>query len=121
MKDFRREDFGSIRIHKQVLAELVISAVQEIDGVSIISKDILSQLGDLIGLKRYPAVKVSIDKNDQISLEVRVSVRYGLNIPEVARHVQEVVREAVERATDIDLKDIHVNVQGIERRKDNEV
>ncbi len=121
MKDLGRVDFGSIKIHKKVLAELVISAVNDIEGVQIPPKDFLTNLAELTGLKLYPAVSVTIDQNNQVSLEVKVNVRYGLNIPEVARHVQEVIRDAIERTADIDLKDIHVNVQGIERRLKNEV
>ena len=121
MKDIGRVDFGSIKIHKKVLAELVISAVNDIEGVQIPTKDFLTNAAELLGIKIYPAVSVNIDKNNQVSLEVKVSVRYGLNIPEVARHVQEVIRDAVERTADIDLKDVQINVQGIERRPSHEV
>jgi len=121
MKDFGRVDFGSIKIHEKVMAELVIAAVNEIEGVQIPQKDFLTTAAELFGLKYHPAVSVNTDKNNQVSIEVKVLIRYGLNIPEVARHIQEVIRDAVERTADVDLKDIQVNVQGIERRVKNEV
>ena len=50
-----------------------------------------------------------------VALEVRVRIRYGLNIPDTAQHVQEVIREKFEQLTDIDLREVNVNVQGIEK------
>jgi len=46
-------------------------------------------------------------------MEVRICIRLGFNIPEVSRLLQETIRETVEKMTDIQLKDIHINIQGI--------
>jgi len=118
MRELGRIDFGSIRIHRKALAEIVVSALSDIEGLSLPPENALTQTIKLFGQKYYPSVRVVIDKNNQVSLEVKVVVRYGLNISEIARHAQEVIREAVERTADIDLKDININVQGIERRRD---
>ena|SRR3989338_989749 len=115
MRDDMNIDLGSIQIHKKVLGEITETAIKDIDGVRLIDKDMVNQFLELIGQKTSPGVFVQIDKNDQVSLEVKVVIRYGLNIPDTARHIQDVVRAAVEQTADISLKDIHVNVQGIER------
>ena len=50
-----------------------------------------------------------------MSLEIRVIIDYGINIPLVARQIQDVIQRAVEDAVDINLKEINVNIQAIER------
>ncbi len=113
MKEVNRVDFGSVKIHKRVLAEIVINALSEVHGVQRLLKNFFVQAEELLGAKRYPGISVIVDKNNQVTVEVSILVEYGLNIPEAAKQVQDVIREAIERTVDIDLKDIHVNVQGL--------
>ena len=42
-------------------------------------------------------------------------IKYGYNIPDTAARVQENVRQALEKMSNLSVKDINVNVQGIER------
>ena len=72
-------------------------------------------LPKLLVIKIIPAVSVTVDKDHQVSLEIRVIIYYGMNIPVVARQIQDVIQRAVEDAVDINLKEINVNVQAIER------
>ena len=115
MIDPSRVDLGSIQIHKKAIADITFSALSEIEGVSLIPNNIVSKLRGYWGDKHYSGIIVSIDKNSQVTIEVRVCVRYGISVQDVARQVQEAVRTAVERTVDITLKDINVNVHGIER------
>ena len=50
-----------------------------------------------------------------MSVALKVLVRYGVNLSDVSRRIQEVVMTAVERTADINLKDVDVNIQGVER------
>jgi len=115
MNDANKIDLGSIKVHKKVLAEIAMSAVNDINGVSLFRQDFSGLFGSLLGNKSYSGISVVVDKGNQVSIEVKVCVRYGLNIPDVARETQDAIREAVERTVDIDLKDVNVNIQGIER------
>jgi uncharacterized alkaline shock family protein YloU len=117
MIEENKVDLGSIQIHKKVIADIAASAMATINGVSLDSSDITSKLGEWLGRKNYQGINVRIDKSNQVTLEVKVNVRYGLNIPDVAREVQDTVRAAIEKTMDIDLKDINVNIQGIQRDK----
>ncbi len=115
MKDVNKIDLGSIKVHKKVLAEIAMSAVNNVKGVSLSRQDFSGFFGSLGGGSSYPGITVLVDKNNQVSIDVKVRVRYGLNIPDVAREAQDAVREAIERTVDIELKDVNVNIQGIER------
>ena len=108
-------DFGGIKIHKKAIAEIVLTAIRDIEGVSLLKQDFLGTLAELVGARRYPGIMVSIDKSNEVSIEVKVKVKFGLNVQEIARHVQDVVKSAIEKTVDIDIKDIHVVIYGIER------
>jgi len=116
MSEVNKVDLGSIKIHKKVLAEIAYSAVSDVKNVSLMTKDFMAGIGEFLGAKAYPGINVFLDKNNQVSIEVKIKVKYGVNIPDIARQVQDAVRDAVEKTIDIDLKDVHVNIQGIERR-----
>ncbi len=114
-KEESRTDLGLIRIHKNVIASIASLAATEIEGVKHIGKNLKSGLLELIDRQTVASIKVEIDKNDEVRVEIPVVIRYGFNIPEVASKIQENVRTAIEKMTNVVLKDINVNVQGIER------
>ena len=115
MIDSSRVDLGSIQVHKKAIADIAASALAEIDGVSLPAPNLVSKAKEILGYRSIPGIIVTVDKGNQVSIELRVLVRYGINIPDIARQIQELVRTAVERTIDISLKDINVNVQGIEK------
>jgi len=118
MMDFNRVDLGSVQIHKKAIADLAVTALAEINGVRLVPPDLKTKILKSLGQETYPGVVVSVDKNNQVTVELRVVVRYGISIPDIARQIQETVRNAIERTVDISLKDINVNVQGIERGRE---
>ena len=110
-------DLGSVQIHKKAIADIAHSALREIDGVYLVENDFKTTVLDLFGIKGYSGITVAEDDSRQVSVELKLVVRYGLNVPEIAREVQDIVRAAVLKAIDIHLKDVIVNVQGIEREE----
>ena len=116
MTGFSKMDSGLINYHRYVIADIAKAAVEEIDGVSLIPQDFLDTALELLGAKRCSGVEIRVDREaNAVALEVRVRVRYGLNIPDTAQHIQNVIREKFEQLTDINLREVNVNVQGIER------
>ena len=108
-------DLGSVQVHKTAIAEIAYSAATSIDGVSFPFQSITSKLYEYLTLKIYPGVKVDIDENHNISIEVKVIVRFRLNIADIAAQIQETIKNSIEQMVDINLKDINVNVVGVER------
>lgn len=115
MKKEQRIDLGSVQVHKKVFAEIIASALDHVDGVHLIEENIGNKLAGMFGQKEFPGVEVNVDENQEVTLEISILVRYGLNIPDAARQVQRAVKDAVDKTLDVTLKDINVNVQGIER------
>ncbi|MFA5320268.1 MAG: Asp23/Gls24 family envelope stress response protein [Candidatus Omnitrophota bacterium] len=108
-------DLGTIKIHKNVIASIASLAATEIDGVKKIGKDFKMGFCELIGKKTYSSIKVLIDKNDEVRVELPIVVKYNYNVPEIANKVQENVRNALEKMTNLTVRNINVAVQGIER------
>jgi len=108
-------DLGTIKIHKNVIASIAAIASGEIEGVKSIGKDFRSGILELWGKKVLCNIKVVIDKNGEVWVEIPLIIKYGYNIPDVADKVQENVRNALEKMTNLNIKDININVQGIER------
>ena len=112
----QKVDLGSVQIHKKVIAEIAAASLSEVEGVRLPPEDWRHFLGEVFGRQKCPGINVTIDKNHQVTLELKVYIRYGINIPDIAHQIQDSVRLAVERTADINLKEVNVNVQGIERR-----
>jgi len=108
-------DLGTVRIHKNVIASISALAAAEIEGVKRVGGDFKSGILELISRKSRPAIKVTIDKNEELWIDVPLIIKYGFNIPDVANRVQENIRNALEKMTSLAVKDININVQGIER------
>lgn len=108
-------DYGSVQIHKKVLEDICVATINEIEGVSLITEDLWGRLFKLLGRKNYAGIDVFIDKDNQVNIEVKVNVRYGLKLPLVAQQVQNTIREAIEKIAEVDLRDINVNIQSMER------
>jgi uncharacterized alkaline shock family protein YloU len=114
-RDESRNELGTVRIHKNVIASISSIAASEIEGVKKVGASFQSSLFELIGQKSFLAIKVDISKNEEVRVGIPLVIKYGYNIPEIASRVQENVRQALEKMSNLSIKDINVNVQGIER------
>lgn len=110
-----RTDLGTVRIHKNVIASIAAISSVEIPGVKRIGGDFKSGILELIGKKVLYSIKVELTKNDEVKIRVPLVIKYGFNIPDIANRVQENVRQALEKMTNLSVKDIDINVQSIER------
>lgn len=114
-KDETTTALGKIRIHRDVIASIASIAAMEVEGVKCIGDNFKIKLLKLLGRRSPMAVKVNFEKNDEVRLEIPIIIKYNFSIPEVASKVQENIRLALEKMTNIYIKDITVNIQGIEK------
>lgn len=114
----KRTDYGLIKIHKNVIAEIAAMAIKEVEGVSRISADLFTRaLNSLTKGKivRYP-VKIVFKENNEVEICISIIVNYGVSIPDVAAKVQENIKKTVEKMTGLYAADIHIKVKGVETR-----
>ena len=110
-----RTDFGAIKIHKDVIASIASLASLEVEGVKKIGGDFKASIYEMLGKKEQMGIRVEIDRNDEVRLNIPLVVKYGHNITEIARHVQENIQQSLEKMTDLAIKEINVSVQRIEK------
>lgn len=110
-----RNDLGVVRIHKNVIASISAIAAGEIEGVKRVGGGLRNGLLALVGQKSLAAIKVDISRNEEVRVDIPLIIKYGYNIPDIAGRVQENVRLALDKMSNLSIKDINVNVQGIER------
>ena len=104
---------GSINVSEDVISTMVRTAITEIDGVAGISNTAGAELAELIGIKTVSkGIKVQI-VDDTIKVDAVILVRYGCNIVNVAKEVQNSVTEAVQAITGIDKAEVNVHVSGV--------
>ena len=110
-----RTDLGAVRIHKDVIASITSLASLEVEGVKKIGGDFKASIYELLGKKEQRGIGVEIDRNNEVKLNVPLIVKYGYNITEIARSVQESIQQSLEKMTNLTIKEINVNVQRIEK------
>ena len=90
----REQDNGQITYANEVISTIVSVATTEVDGISAIAGN-----SGLLGKGKLPrGVRVDMNGED-VSVDVSVTVDYGMPIQKVGRSAQENVRKSIESMT----------------------
>ena len=114
-KDIMNTKGDCIKISDEVIAVIAGIATTETEGVaSVGAGGIAANWTELISGKKNNSkgIKVEIEEKN-VSIEIQLVVKYGVNIPEVASSVQYAVKNAVEEMTGLSVEKIDVKVIGI--------
>ncbi|MDU1538811.1 Protein of uncharacterised function (DUF322) [uncultured Clostridium sp.] len=106
-------EFGTIEIDKQVIAQIAYKAAMEsygLVGLAHKSKGIVELLK---GENATKGVSVQELEDGTIAIELYVIMQYGTNISTVANNIIDKVKYTLEKMTAIKVSRIDVNVQGI--------
>lgn len=105
---------GSIRVANEVIASIAGMAAREIDGVAQLDEASARHLGDwLTRDTAHGGVRVSLDAERKIHLEVFVTVEAAAHLRQVAVSVQDNVVEAVERMLGLEVAEVNVLVSSV--------
>jgi len=108
---------GSINISEDVIIAVVKNTVNEVDGVAGLAVTAGADLAELLGIKTVSkGIKVQF-VNDAIVIDTIILVNYGCNIVNVAKEVQETVKDAVQAATGIENAIVNVHISGVSFEK----
>lgn len=107
---------GSVRIHNNVISVIAHEAADRVPGVVELSGTLVDGLADIIGKRsRDRGIRVAVESENSITVELTVVLEYGVNIPEVCGKLQEEVCQSVEDMTGKHVQAVNVSVQGIRR------
>ena len=102
--------FGQVKISNDVIATIAGLAALEVEGI-----ETTATLTDK--LLKNNGVKIQIEEED-VNLDVMVTIKYGMSIPDTAFKVQENVKNTVETMTGLKVSQVNIYIQGISFKKD---
>lgn len=108
------DEGDQIKIDLQVLEVILGISAQKVDGVAGMRGGLKSGLSRVFGREdRGKGVAVSVDEDGELTADVYVYLKYGVNVPTVAGKIQEALKQQLTQMTDMNLKSIDVHVVGL--------
>lgn len=108
------DNLGEVIISEEVVAVIAGLAAMDIDGVASMAgnttREIISKLG---GRSLAKGVRAEILEN-VTTITITLNLKYGYNIMDVSKKVQEKVKTTVENTTGLTVADVNVRVAGVE-------
>ena len=106
-------NIGEVRIADEVVAIIAGLAATEIDGVVSMAGNITNELVSKLGMKNLSkGVKVNVDESS-VSVALALNIRYGYEIPDVSKKVQEKVKSAIETMTGLEVSTVNIRIAAV--------
>jgi len=107
------ENKGQVQIADDVVAMIASLAATEVKGVQALSGNITNELMSKVGVKKLTkGVKVEVVENN-VTINLAVTMEYGYNIPSTCTKVQDKVKTAVENMTGLNCTDVNIRIIGV--------
>lgn len=117
-QEFATTELGKIQIAPEVLEIIAGLAAHEVEGISHLSGSLVGDIAERFGRKNLgKGVRVEIGQKEA-ALDISVVVKFGYRIPEVARNIQENVRNAIESMTGLSVVEVNVHVIDVEFKEE---
>lgn len=105
---------GEVVVTDEAIAIISGIAALEIEGIASLAgrenREMLSKLGKKILSK---GVKVDV-LDDVVTIVITVTLKYGYNIMDVSKKIQDKVKATVENMTGLTVADVNIRVAGVE-------
>lgn len=107
-------DQGTIRISEDVVASIAALSASETEGVSGLYSSLTNDIVSFLGKKNLSkGVRVDLGEEGTVKIEVGFLALFGHNICEVAKSVQNNVKNATESMTGLSVIEVNVHVGGV--------
>ncbi|MCE5234564.1 MAG: Asp23/Gls24 family envelope stress response protein [Clostridiaceae bacterium] len=105
---------GKIIFATDVIATIAGLAATEVEGVDSLSGTVVEGITGMLASKKNftKGIKVEV-KEDEVALDMSLTVKYGTKIHEVCRKVQQSVKNAVETMTGLRVTMVNISVQSV--------
>lgn len=111
------ENSNKKTISERIIARRIANELVEMPGVSSLADDGIKKAITNTVLRKKASIKgidISMDE-ETISVDLRINVYYGINIPQLSFDIQTKIKPLVEEMTKLKLKAINISVEGIEK------
>ncbi|MGZ0656171.1 Asp23/Gls24 family envelope stress response protein [Coraliomargarita sp. W4R53] len=110
---------GDIRINHSVVASIVRLAALEVGGVAAVGGGFVDGIAEIFSKKGDErGVRVEEDEVGDYRIEIRVILRFGVELAAVATEMQQRIAEQVEKMTSKSVARVNVIIDGV--RTDDE-
>ncbi len=106
---------GSVQISEDVIATVAASAILETEGVCGLSANLTTDIAELLGGKKNPAkgIRLTGAKEGKLCIECDVVAKFGVSVFELAKTLQDVVKNSVESVTGLSVEQVNINICGV--------
>lgn len=104
---------GTVQIADEVVAIIAGLAATEVEGVDSMVGNITNELVAKLGMKNLAkGVRIEVEEN-VVKVRIVLNIKYGYNIPETSKAVQERVKAAIENMTGLEVSGVDVGIADV--------
>ena len=112
---------GELTYEDKVIQKIIGLSLEKVDGLLAVDGGFFSNLADKIVNTDNVANGVNVEVGkEQVAVDLNVVVEYQKNVPDLYKHIKEVVVSQVSKITDLEVIEVNVNVVDIKTKEQHE-
>lgn len=101
-----------IVVHPRVIATIAALTALSVPGVARLQEGGLERCARLLRIRRSPGVDLRI-QGDTVSIDLHLVISAGFSLLDVSRRVQSAVARAITEMTDMRVRQVNVQIEGV--------
>ncbi|MGI5957959.1 MAG: Asp23/Gls24 family envelope stress response protein [Massiliimalia sp.] len=115
MEVTQKREIGTLNISEAVIEKIARLVVNEVEGVARLTPAPLTWKDVLFSSAGKKAIRLQVEAG-VAEMDVYVILKAGYRIKDVAEHIQEYVKNAVQNMAAVTVSKVNVHVQGVETK-----
>ena len=112
---------GELTYEDKVIQKIIGLSLEKVDGLLAVDGGFFSNLTDKIINTDHVGNGVNVEVGkEQVAVDLNVVVEYQKNVPELYKHIKEVVVSQVSKITDLEVVEVNVNVVDIKTKEQHD-
>ena len=112
---------GELTYEDKVIQKIIGLSLEKVDGLLAVDGGFFSNLADKIVNTDHVGNGVNVEVGkEQVAVDLNVVVEYQKNVPDLYKHIKEVVVSQVSKITDLEVVEVNVNVVDIKTKEQHE-
>ena len=112
---------GELTYEDKVIQKIIGLSLEKVDGLLVVDGGFFSNLTDKIINTDHVGNGVNVEVGkEQVAVDLNVVVEYQKNVPDLYKHIKEVVVSQVSKITDLEVVEVNVNVVDIKTKEQHE-
>ena len=112
---------GELTYEDKVIQKIIGLSLEKVDGLLAVDGGFFFNLTDKIINTDHVGNGVNVEVGkEQVAVDLNVVVEYQKNVPDLYKHIKEVVVSQVSKITDLEVVEVNVNVVDIKTKEQHE-